>query len=108
PPPPSVPPPRPRHYATAETMNIFDSADFPLPVANALHSLVESHLLILRTILKTALAVKKPVRYVLDADHRFEPVARALAERLRQDGHQARGFYSALPDQTYYAVDIVG
>lgn len=89
-----------------QNMNIIDSAHFSAAIASAMTGLVESHAVLLRQLLKTALTLPRPVRYVLSDDHRMEPVARDLAARLRADGFNARGFYSALPDQTYYAVDI--
>lgn len=75
-------------------------------VRTVVNALVETHFVMLKGLFTTALGTQRPLRYAFDGDHRWEPIVRSLAQRLRQEGFDCRARYSSLPGETFYAVDI--
>lgn len=75
-------------------------------IRTVVNALVETHLTMLKMLFASAASRQRPLRYAFDGDHRWEPIVRELAQRLRQDGIECRARYSSLPGETFYAVDI--
>lgn len=75
-------------------------------IRTVVNALVETHLVMLKGLFLTAVGTQRPLRYAFDGDHRWEPIVRELAQRLRQEGIDCHARYSSLPGETFYAVDI--